>query len=137
MAYSTQADIETFFGTTNVAMWSQVDQTSTAANTARIAAAIAHADAEIDSRMRGGRYAVPLAGGDTSYIVKSWSFRLAGVWLYESRGLRDATDDGRDANRIAFHRKDVLQEIAEVMLGARQLDLGISMTPGAMSPSVV
>lgn len=133
MAYCTQADIEARFGESNVAKWSQADQDSTATDTDRVTAAIAYADAEIDSMMRGGRYTLPLSGTDTSYIVKSWSVRLAACWLYESRGIIDVD---RESNPMAVHRKDVVTEIRSVRMGAMRLSL-TEIASSTSAPAVV
>ena len=61
MAYSTQADIENIFGTANVVRWSQLDPSSTTADTARIALAITNADAMINATFAGSQYVVPFS----------------------------------------------------------------------------
>lgn len=140
LAYCTQSDIEARFGANNVAKWSQVDQDSTSTNTARIAAAIAEADALIDSRLRGSRYALPLSGPDLAYVVKSWSVRIAAAWLYDSRGLTDTVDgitEGGEGGSMSGHRRAALAEISNVRKGVAVLDLTVSTTPVAAAPFVV
>lgn len=83
MAYSTQANIESVFGTANVVRWSQLDPATKTADTARIALAIAYADSLIDDRFRGGAYTVPFTAANA--MITDWSARIAGVWLYRSR----------------------------------------------------
>ena len=48
MAYSVQADLESVFGTKNILKWSNLSGGTAAADTTRIAAGIAYADAWID-----------------------------------------------------------------------------------------
>ena len=110
--YAAQSDIEDIFGTTNVALFSQLDPTQPpgTADITRIQRALDYSDATIISFFRNqGNYATPLAPLDTDAdLVKRWSATLAGVWLYESRGLRDQTKDG---NRYAQMRQLVIAEM--------------------------
>jgi len=125
MAYSTQSDLENYFGTANVRIWSNLSSSATTTDTARVAAAIAYADDVIDSRFRQSRYVVPLLGNNGSLpaCVTSWSARIAGVWLYNSRGFADgATEQDDERNRTRRHEKDSLQEMDACLSGARVLD---------------
>jgi hypothetical protein len=110
--YAAQSDIEDIFGITNVAIFSQLDPTQPpgTADVPRIQRALDYSDATIISFFRNqGNYATPLAPLDTDAdLVKRWSATLAGVWLYESRGLRDA---GKDGNRYSQMRALVIAEM--------------------------
>lgn len=125
MPYSTKTDIESVYGVTNVAVWSQLNESASraatgipAADSARINAAIAYADAVIDDRFRGGRYAVPLS--PVSPIVTNWSAVLAGIWLYRSRGVASGADTA-DANRYVGMEQNVYREMDLYLGGARTL----------------
>src|ERR1700683_891571 len=103
--YSSQCDIEDLFGVTNVAVWSQLDPTQPpgTADTTRIQRALDYSDARIISFFRNfGNYVTPLVPLNTDVnLVKRWGATLAGVWLYESRGLRDDTKDGNKFTTMA------------------------------------
>lgn len=89
MPYATQSDIEDVFGTANVATYSQLDNSVDTADTDRIARAIAWADAYIDGRLRGLRWALPVSGTQASITVTDWAANLAGYWLMRPRGLTE------------------------------------------------
>ncbi|HPS52794.1 MAG TPA: DUF1320 family protein, partial [Phycisphaerae bacterium] len=91
MSYATKSEIESVFGKSNVASWSNLDNEMSGADDTRIASAISYADSIINARLRGGRYALPLVNsqGTVPGLVKDWAAKLAGVWLYECRGLFD------------------------------------------------
>lgn len=130
MAYSTQSDIEAVFGTTNVALWSNTENTSITdgvptANTSRIIDAITYADAVINDRFRGGRYTVPFSSTPT--VVKNWSATLAGIWLYRSRGFA-AGRDTEETNRYAALEGNALREMDLYLANSRRLDLAESST---------
>ena len=118
--YISQSDIEAVFGADNVAGWSNLDNAQAAADEARVAAAIAHAEAVVDDRFRGGPYAVPLRGaGGTPRAVIDWAARLAGIRLWEARGLAAAGEAG---DPMAAMRQGVHAEIDQYLSGRRRLD---------------
>ncbi len=123
-AYCTQEDIEDVFGAANVAKWSDLDNDSDAvsANTTRITRAISLASATLEDRLRQV-YVVPLAGGSLQTTVKDWCAKLAGVWLYEARGQRDALENDQNNNTVRLHKSIVNGEIDEALSGVRRLDL--------------
>jgi hypothetical protein len=124
MAYCVQSDIENLFGVENVGRWSNLDNQSLTADPNRVAAAIAYAAAIIDDRFRNSRYNVPLVGlGGPLTAVTDLAARLAGCWLYESRGLADGAagaEDGLTAG-IAAHRRYVERMFGRYLAGQDQL----------------
>ena len=136
--YISQTDVENVFGTRNVAQWSNLDQTTTVVDTARVALAISYAETVVEERFRGSKYAVPFAatGSAIPVTLKDWCAKLAGVWLYENRGGRDsARDDAAVTNRIQFHKKSALDEMDFVLSGQRRMALARSHT-GPTAPSI-
>jgi hypothetical protein len=128
MSYCSQADIENLFGVENVAAWSNLDNQSTTADAARIAAAIAYAGAFLDDRFRNSRYAVPLVGlSDPLVQVTDLAARLAGCWLYESRGLADRAGaagpggGGGDGDAMPAQRRYVQRMVGRYLAGQDQL----------------
>jgi phage gp36-like protein len=108
--YAAQADIESQFGTDNVRVWSQLDNSQSTADVSRIQTALNNADAKIISTFSNfGNYAKPLSPQGTDIVtVTRWAAILAGAWLYQSRGLRDQDPD---ANHIAKLANDVEHEM--------------------------
>lgn len=131
--YITQADIENVFGTENVATWSNLDSDSTTADTDRITAAIAWAEQEINDRFRGGPYALPfsaLSSGGLRPII-DWCAKLAGAWLYQSRGI------DLETNPVADALLSVESSIRAYQAGQRRLDCARSGTSGMQAPQMV
>jgi len=116
--YADKSDIEDVFGVDNVATWSNLDNDQAEENEDRIEAAIARAEAVIDDRFRGGRYAVPLQGSSgVPSVVRGWTARLAGIALCESRGLAGAMGES-----LVQMRREIEREIQEYLSGRRRLD---------------
>lgn len=139
--YIVQSDIENVFGTANVARWSQLAPTSETADTARITSAIAYAEGVVEARFYGGRYLVPLSGSTGSMtMVKDWCAKIAGAWLYESRGINDTTTNAEGesvpSNRISPVRDAAMRQIDSVVGGVMKLGLTRSGT-GPTAPVVV
>ena len=137
MAYCVRADIEGVFGVENVQTWGNLEDGDIAlqpvldAITARITRAIADSQAEIDAKLLGGPYGIPFAE-PVEIIVRMVCELLAGVALYEARGVQDyATVDPRieggterkPAHRLAWHRSRALQMLNELLTGRIQLNL--------------
>lgn len=124
MSYATKSDIENIFGTANVLRWSNLSTNATTADADRIGLAIAVAEGQINDAFRGSRYAVPLRGtAGLPAAVRDWAAKLAGVWLYESRGFKDgAAAEDDDKNRVRRHRTDAMTDMRAYLCGARQLE---------------
>jgi hypothetical protein len=139
MAYSVRADIENTFGAANVSKWADLDNTGDETIiAARIAWAIASADGEIDDKLRGKAYVVPIVGmsGTTPRGIIDLSARYAGVLLYESRGIQEYDPNtGAPAHRLAWHRDNVERILYEIVTGKRKLDAALQITDS--SPAVV
>jgi len=116
MAYCTRTDIDNIYGTFNVAKWSQLDNDSAAANVERIAEAIADSDEAIDDRFRMSRYTVPFV--PVPRKVKTWSARLAGIWLLQSRPRLKA----EEAEGLLAMKQTVEDEMDQYLAGNRHLN---------------
>ncbi len=117
-SYIGQTDIEDVFGQDNVAKWSQLDNDVNTADTSRITKSITYAEETVNDRFRNSRYAVPFTG-TISEKIKEWCAKLAGIWLYENRGIRDTNTEG---NKFTGMKDDVNEEINKYLSGARQLN---------------
>lgn len=126
MAYSARTDIEAHFGKSNVKTWADLDNDGVIASiTARIAAAIVYADNVIDTRLRGGPYDIPFA--TTPTLITHVSAKLAGVWLYESRGVTDFdSTTGRPQHQLHWHKMDALKTLMGLRSCRIRLDLDMS-----------
>jgi hypothetical protein len=93
MPYITQANIEDVAGTQNVLVWSNLDNTTTTADTDRIAAAISWAEARAHTRLRD-RFLIPLQAEEgvlsDNYDVTDTLAKLAASWLYSNRRVQNA-----------------------------------------------
>ena len=99
--YITQSDIENQFGTYNVKKWSNLDNSDTSVDTDRVNASIAYAEEYIDNTFRGGPYSLPFSGNNgVPELVVDWASKLAGCWLYFSRGRNDLVDEVDQMQRI-------------------------------------
>jgi phage gp36-like protein len=108
--YAAQSDVESQFGIDNIQVWSQLDNTQTAADVSRIQLALDYADGKIISIFANyGNYVTPLAplGTDVALVTR-WAAVIAGAWLYQSRGLRD---DDAAGDHIAQLQVQVEEEM--------------------------
>jgi len=135
MAYITKSNIEAVFGVTNVTKWADLDNDGDATKiAARIAVAIAWAENEVDSRLRKSIYTIPF---DTAPVdIVDVTANLAGVWLYENRGVQDFNPDtGMAVHRLTWNRKRAYNTLREILAGIRTLDA--DMTATTFTPEAV
>jgi len=124
MAYSTRAQIEARFGTSNVTAWADLNNNGNAGEiTARIEDAIAAADAQIDDRLRGGPYAVPFDAETLPRTIREIAVALAGVWLYEARGTDQQDGQGRPVHKLAAAKAEAELRLTMILDGRLRLDL--------------
>ena len=117
MTYITQSNINNVFGENNVIKWSNLDNDNLTVNSSRVAAAIVWVESYIDSRFRGQRYTIPFSPVPQEVI--NWSAALAGIWLYEGRGLSDTNKEG---NKLQDKKEAVEGEIAACLAGMIKLN---------------
>lgn len=125
MAYSVRADIEVRFSKGNIAKWADLDDDGVLADIeSRITAAITYADAVIDARLRGGPYTIPFVASTLPELILDASAKLAGVWLYEARGVTDwDVESGKPQHQLHFQKNEVMKLLKELMVGRVRLDL--------------
>jgi len=109
--------------------------------TARINRAIEAASAEIDDRFRRSVYVIPFVPVDGAEpavfptTLVNICATLAGVWLYEARGVQDFDPaTGSPVHRQAWKRNHALGIIKQVLTGTMDLDCerGGTYTPDAV-----
>jgi uncharacterized protein DUF1320 len=128
--YISQSDVENVYGTANVAAWSVIEPGSdpATANTTRITAAIAYAEQYVEDRFRGFRYALPFSGAGV-VVIDDWCAKIAGAWLYESRGKAGGRDE-EAADQVASKKRAALGEMDSYLAGMRKLDLTLADNGG-------
>jgi hypothetical protein len=136
MPYANQSDIENTFGPSNVAAWS-LYETGTPdgpADSARITAALAFADSEINSFFADGPYVTPLVCSTSAATLACWAGVIAGVWLYGSRTSVSYIDYA--GNRYLALREMVYADMQLYKAGVKRLDAALKY-PHATSPSAM
>ncbi len=121
--YCTRQDIEGVFGADNVAHWADMQNNKNGDHiAARIGQAVEWAKAEIDERLREGPYELPLVSPPVTIVTLA--AELAGVWLYENRGVEDFDQDtGRPQHRLSFTRSRAEKTLHDLLMGRRRLTL--------------
>jgi len=120
--YATRQDLEYVYGKDNVKKWADVDNLGVDDDIQeRICWALAESRAYVDSRLRGGPYAIPFTE-PYDYQVVSMSARYAGVLLYESRGITDFAENGRPQHQLSMHRTQVTHWLQQVLAGLQRLN---------------
>jgi phage gp36-like protein len=125
--YASSAGMSAKFGVYNILAWAAVDnQADDTQVQASIQDAINKADSLVDSYLAGGPYLVPFAGtpltGTLPSLVESCANELAGVLLYEARGLVDYNPEtGRPEHRLRYIRDRANAELARIKTGRTKL----------------
>ena len=123
MAYCIRSDVESAYGPNNVATWADLNNNGEASEiTARIAWAIDRASNELNDRLRGGIYNIPF--GSAPMTIRDLTAELAGVLLYESRGVTDFNPDtGAPYHKLQWHREHVKETIQDIRAGIIRLNV--------------
>lgn len=111
---TSQQELEDTFGTTNVQTWADLENEGDADEIARrIRWAINEATEEARTLLLGS---VALEGCSQDRMLRMATTRLAGVMLYESRGVKDTADEeGR--HRLKWHRDRARVYFQQVQAG--------------------
>jgi len=124
--YCTRDDIEDVFGVENVKQWADLDADADATKISnRIDRAREWATSEINDKLRGGRYTIPIqnTNAEIPVTITNICAQMAGVWLYESRGIADYNPEtGGAVHRLKWNKDQVLLVIAEIQASKRRLD---------------
>ena len=109
MPYATRTNIENIFGTDNVRIWADIDNTDDAAFiTTRVNWALEAAEAEMDILLGGRGYVIPVVADPIPIILRDMTAKLAAIKLYESRGVKDwDAATGRPQHALMWHQKQV------------------------------
>ena len=130
----TQTDLEQYFGTSNIAKWSNMENDEAGADTEKIARAITYGEEYIADRFRDSMYVVPFVAiaGVTPIVLLHWMTVFAGAYLYEARGFQDTDEDAR----FAKLKEAAEMQMAECVSGQRRLQLVKSSSTDVTGPGV-
>jgi hypothetical protein len=133
--YCVRKDIELIYGKTNVKTWADVDNNGILQDiTDRVDWAIENSYHQINDILLGGPYIVPFEEPFPIQIITE-SARLAGVMLYDSRGITDFSEDGKPLHQLAYHRNMTDQFIKKIL--ARQIRLQGQLDVATTIPGIV
>lgn len=119
--YAVRLDIENIFGVFNVSKWADIDgQTHPVAIIARITEALTLITEEIDDILRGGPYTIPFTVVPS--MIKRICATLAGIWLYEARGVTDTDANGQPLHKYVSMKQDAYSKLQAIRCGAIVLD---------------
>jgi len=124
MNYCTAERVRLIFGSQNVDRWADLDNSGIRNDIdARIANAISVASAEVDSVLSGSPMAQPLSvGGEVPLLIQEVCATLAGLHLYEARGVQGiTTQDGQPVHPYIFKRVWAMKVLDELRSGRRRI----------------
>ena len=133
--YENTCDVQAVFGINNIASWSNLDGGDTL-DPVRMQVALNWADATIQSLFKNyGNYVYPLSPvNEGIVIVNYWGSVLAGVWLYESRGLRDDDELGNHLTKLKNNVMNQINDYRMANLLSASLRWPQSQAPTGYSP---
>lgn len=129
LGWSSREEVEDLFGANNVSKWADKDNDESAVKIRRrIRRAIEWATA--DARMRLTDTGVRLSElRDAPLVLRDAVSRMAGVWLYETRGLEDTTDDSDGKHVLMIHKKEAKKFYDGLRSGRYRIDAGATRIP--------
>ena len=132
--YCVQADVEQIYGIDNVQTWADLDNNKFPTDiTARIVAMITQSREYIDSKLKNGPYDISTFDA-TEPNMNRMNSLLAGVYLYENRGINDFDpESGRSVHRLAWQRKEVDNSIMSILKGAMRLKTPAKLVTAAFT----
>ena len=141
--YANQQDLQTVWGTTNVAQWSQLDGSPTPGpiqpNTGKILAALLSADNIINSFFQDGPFSVPLPSNPGSlsgassqvFDTNRWAVTLAACELYNARMMKDKDTE----SKVSEHYDSVMADMTAVKNGVRKMyPMAVRRWPTSSAP---
>lgn len=130
--YCERVDIEKVFGIRNVAIWADLDADEDIWTIQqRVEDFCEDASTEVEDILRGAGFVIPLvdSNGLPPKQFAHWVATLAGVNLYEARGVEDSEDGN---NRLLVQRERVMSEFGKIASGHRRTTL---VRTGGVTPS--
>lgn len=123
-SYCTRTNINDVFGIKNVEQWADLDNDKNESDiNARVARAVAVSTAFMDNRFRRTRYTIPIVCSSSGETLVDIAAKLAGVWLYENRGIRDVDPaSGNPKHALMWHKTEANRLLDQIISGAIELD---------------
>ncbi|KKM53804.1 hypothetical protein LCGC14_1554060 [marine sediment metagenome] len=138
-AYISTSDLNAEWGEGNVILWSNLDNTDTSVDAARVTAAIAYAEGYVETRLRNLRYLVPFvfnSAGARALFTRIMAV-IAGEWLASHRAVVINEDlEATDLNQLPARRKWAENQIDMVSSSQMQPDLALG-SDDVLAPFVV
>lgn len=124
LEWTSRGEIENMFGLTNVTQWADLENQGVTADIAdRIQWAVEEATEEARMRLRGS--SVDLEALQCApRPLRLATTRVAGLLLYESRGIKDVDEEGHGMHRLSWHSKRADKFFQQVRAGTLLLDDG-------------
>lgn len=118
-ALTDQAAIDQEFGSVNVDKWADLNNNNDADEIAqRIAYMIGRASDDVRDTLRNSQVTPNI----TQPRIKSITAKLAGVYLYETRGIQDFNPDtGTSFHRLSYQKRSANIDLIKIKNGALQL----------------
>lgn len=117
-----RGDVEQVYGNRNVEKWADLNNTADADEIlSRINYHIAMADNYIRAAISNGAWVMPESGDTIPAILAYNCARLAGVLMYEARGVSDYDSNGRPIHQLMYHKKSVDDFLKSVLNGSISL----------------
>jgi phage gp36-like protein len=117
--YCTADDVKLVFGAKNVLAWADVEGDGSRVDE-RITFAITVASSEVDSVLTGSPMRIPLPSVPT--LLRAVTATLAGVRLYESRGIMGVSGDGSSvAHPYVASYRWAMSVLEDVKAGRRRI----------------
>ncbi len=131
LTWTSRKEIELLFGSDNIAQWADLNSTAVAVEiTERIQWAVDNATDEARGRLINSPVKLSTLI-EAPLRLRMATSRLAGVLLYESRGVKDtAEDDGK--HKLVYHKKEANKFFAKVQAGQLRIGEGSSTSPGVV-----
>lgn len=130
--YCADADLNQFFGESNVDTWADLDGAGIAVDiTARRLYFRTQASQEVDDRLRNGPYAVPFSA-DYPLAIIELAAELAGTMLYDARRIVDIPS----AKDAVFNHREKIEKMFKKILGYT-IKFDIELQGGGVAPRVV
>lgn len=128
LGWSSREEIEDLFGSDNVAKWADKDNDASEIKIRRrIRRAIEYATS--DARMKLTDTSVKLSEmSDPPVVLRDAVSRMAGVWLYETRGVADTADE-EGKHVLTTHKKQAEKFYNGIRSGRYRIDAGVKRTP--------
>lgn len=128
--YCNRTDVEQVCGKVNVEKWSDMDDDDNSTNiTSRITLAIELQYNRMNDLLRESKYTIPLVSTtDTTPVTYPYAPRfinatLAGVWLYEAKGVIDVDPrTGEAVHALQYLKQSAERELEEIVKGRRQIN---------------